>query len=114
MSDFSSEQGSEILRNLKTKPGYYNHGKRTVGDFLGDSQRNGAGATVRDRLDWGSMRMDPTDLADVTGYTFLVNGKSARENWTRTPISASSRFRSRSVKGRTRRSVPAGRRSETA
>lgn len=82
LSDFSTDRGVEILRNLKTKPGYYNHGKRTVGDFLHDSRRNGLGATTRDRLDWGSMRMDPTDLADVTGYTFLVNGKSADENWT--------------------------------
>ena len=28
------------------------------------------------------MRMDPTDLADVSGYTFLVNGKSPAQNWT--------------------------------
>ena len=24
----------------------------------------------------------PTDLADVTGYTFLVNGKGPADNWT--------------------------------
>ena len=28
------------------------------------------------------MRMDPTDLADVTGYDFLVNGKGPEDNWT--------------------------------
>ena len=30
------------------------------------------------------MRMDPTDIADVTGvtYTYLLNGKSATQNWT--------------------------------
>lgn len=28
------------------------------------------------------MRMSQTDLADVTGYTFLVNGKSPEQNWT--------------------------------
>ena len=30
------------------------------------------------------MRMDPTDIADVTGatYTYLLNGKNADENWT--------------------------------
>jgi len=28
------------------------------------------------------MHMDPTDLANVTGYRFLVNGKGPRDNWT--------------------------------
>ena len=34
------------------------------------------------RLAWDRMRMDPTDIADITGatYTYLMNGKSAREN----------------------------------
>jgi CopA family copper-resistance protein len=32
-------------------------------------------------MDWGDMRMDPTDLSDVSGYTFLVNGKSPAQNW---------------------------------
>ena len=32
-------------------------------------------------MNWGSMRMDPTDLADVTQYHFLVNGKTSEQNW---------------------------------
>lgn len=82
LSDFSEERGSTILGNLKTRPGHYNRGKRTVGDFFSDAWRDGLGSAISDRLDWGQMRMDPTDLADVTGYTFLVNGKSAAQNWT--------------------------------
>ena len=39
-------------------------------------------AIISDRLMWGEMRMDPTDLADVTGYTFLVNGRGPTDNWT--------------------------------
>ncbi len=39
-------------------------------------------AIISDRLAWGEMRMDPTDLADVTGYTFLVNGRGPTDNWT--------------------------------
>lgn len=81
-SDFTTEKATNILSNLKADSGYYNYSKRTVGDFFRDAGKNGIGATVRDRLDWGRMRMDPTDLADVTGYTFLVNGKSANANWT--------------------------------
>ena len=33
---------------------------------------------------WGAMRMNPTDLADVTGYayTYLLNGATPAANWT--------------------------------
>ncbi|MFZ2469485.1 MAG: copper resistance system multicopper oxidase [Parvibaculum sedimenti] len=82
LSDFTDERADDILRNLKADSGYYNHSKRTAGDFFRGMGKDGIGATLRDRLDWGEMRMDPTDLADVTGYTFLVNGKSASANWT--------------------------------
>ncbi|MEO9132909.1 MAG: copper resistance system multicopper oxidase, partial [Sphingomonas sp.] len=36
------------------------------------------------RVKWGAMRMDPTDIADVNGstYTFLVNGHGPADNWT--------------------------------
>src|SRR3546814_3796799 len=39
---------------------------------------------LKDRLKWGQMRMDPADIADVTGstYTFLVNGFGPYDNWT--------------------------------
>tara|TARA_R110000868_G_scaffold64845_4_gene194571 strand:- start:1712 stop:3352 length:1641 start_codon:yes stop_codon:yes gene_type:complete len=82
LSDFTTESAGEILGNLKSDSGYYNYARRTVGDFFRDAADKGLGTTLRDRLDWGDMRMDPTDLADVTGYTFLVNGKSAEANWT--------------------------------
>lgn len=82
LSDFTSEKSDAVLSNLKADSGYYNYSKRTVGDFFRDLGEKGISATLRDRLDWGEMRMDPTDLADVTGYTFLVNGKSAEANWT--------------------------------
>ncbi|MEQ1866259.1 MAG: copper resistance system multicopper oxidase [Micropepsaceae bacterium] len=81
LSDFTSEDSDEILRNLKNDAGYYNYGKRTVGDFFADVRRDGFWGAFRDRLDWGDMRMDPTDLSDVSGYTFLVNGKSPAQNW---------------------------------
>ena len=39
---------------------------------------------VADRRMWGSMRMNPTDLADVSGYayTYLLNGVTPAGNWT--------------------------------
>ncbi len=82
LSDFTTEDSSEILRNLKGNHEYYNRGRRTAGDFLRDIRDNGLGTTLKDRADWADMSMDPTDLADVAGYTFLVNGKSPAGNWT--------------------------------
>lgn len=82
LSDHSRESPGAIFRNLRAREGYYNRGQRTFIDFLRDARRDGIGATVRDRMEWGEMRMDPTDLADVTGYQFLVNGKGPGDNWT--------------------------------
>lgn len=82
LSDHTSEAPEAVLRKLKVSEGYYNNEKRTLVDFFRDASRDGFAATVRDRLDWGQMRMDATDLADVTGYQFLVNGKGPRDNWT--------------------------------
>jgi FtsP/CotA-like multicopper oxidase with cupredoxin domain len=82
LGDATPEDSDQVLRNLKADPGYYNYAKRTVGDFFSDAARDGPRAAVKDRAVWGEMRMDPTDLADVTGYTFLINGKSPAANET--------------------------------
>ncbi len=82
LSDIHPERGMRILRNLKVDPGYYNYGKRTLGDFFRDVDKKGLSAALKDRAEWGEMRMDPTDLADVTGYTYLINGHSAVANET--------------------------------
>ncbi|MFZ3033327.1 MAG: copper resistance system multicopper oxidase [Parvibaculum sp.] len=82
LSDFTTEKPETILNNLKGDSGYYNYSRRTMSDFFRDVDEKGFGATVKDRLAWGDMRMDPTDLADVSGYTFLINGKSEKANWT--------------------------------
>lgn len=81
LSDFSEENPSVILNNLKSDSGYYNYNKRTVLTFFSDIKKHGFAATLSDYLSWGEMRMDPTDLADVTKYHFLVNGKSTAQNW---------------------------------
>jgi CopA family copper-resistance protein len=80
--DLTPENSDAVLRKLKADPGYYNYSKRTIFDFFRDSKEQGFGPALRDRMAWGQMRMDPTDLADVTGYTFLVNGKAPQQNET--------------------------------
>jgi FtsP/CotA-like multicopper oxidase with cupredoxin domain len=81
LSDFTEENPNTILNNLKIDSGYYNYNKRTISTFFSDIKKNGFAASVRNYLDWNQMRMDPTDLADVTNYRFLVNGKTPEQNW---------------------------------
>lgn len=84
LSDWTDENPTTIVSNLKQQSDYYNYGRRTLGTFIADVKRDGLGATLRDRLMWGDMRMSPTDIMDVTGatYTFLINGQPPASNWT--------------------------------
>ena len=84
LSDWSFERPETIISKLKKQAGYYNFQKRTVADFARDVRGNGWSATIKNRLAWSGMRMDPTDFADVTGYTYtyLFNGHSPAANWT--------------------------------
>jgi CopA family copper-resistance protein len=84
LSDWTFEDPHTVLAKLKKMSDYYNYHRRTVVDFFEDVNRNGLGATLRDRLAWGNMRMSPTDIADVTGFTYhyLMNGLDAADNWT--------------------------------
>ena len=82
LGDATPEDADQVLRNLKSDSGYYNFAQRTAGDFFKDADQVGTSAAISDRADWGQMRMDPTDLADVTGYSFIVNGKSPEKNET--------------------------------
>jgi len=75
LSDFTEENPQTILNNLKINSGYYNYHKRTFFTFLHDIKSKGFAESWRDYRDWNEMRMDPTDLSDVTKYHFLVNGK---------------------------------------
>jgi FtsP/CotA-like multicopper oxidase with cupredoxin domain len=79
LSDHSPLHPHEIMRRLKLDPGGFNRQKQTVSGLLA-----GRDQPLRDRLEWGRMRMDPTDIGDVTGvaYTYLINGHGPADNWT--------------------------------
>jgi len=81
LSDFTEEDPETVLNNLKIDSGYYNFNKRTIFTFFSDIKNKGFSKTVRNYLDWNQMRMDPTDLSDVTNYHFLANGKTPKQNW---------------------------------
>ena len=84
LSEWTDLDPEHIYRTLKRQGNYFNFGQRTVGDFVNDVRKQGWKPTVADRRRWGQMRMDPTDLADVSGYayTYLVNGTTPAGNWT--------------------------------
>jgi CopA family copper-resistance protein len=84
LSDWTDADPEWIYATLKRQSGYFNFGKRTVGDFFADVHAAGFKAALADRRMWGEMRMDPTDLADVSGatYTYLINGATPAANWT--------------------------------
>ncbi len=79
LSDFAFMHPHEIFRKLKQQAGVFNFQKETVADLLAGQDQN-----LKDRVEWAKMRMDPTDVSDVTGsvYTFLINGHGPDDNWT--------------------------------
>ncbi|MGH8332834.1 MAG: copper resistance system multicopper oxidase [Pseudomonas sp.] len=84
LSDWTDEDPGRVMAKLKKQSDYYNHHKRTVGDFIHDVSQKGWSAAVADRKMWAEMKMNPTDLADVSGdtYTYLMNGQAPNGNWT--------------------------------
>ncbi|WP_340119298.1 copper resistance system multicopper oxidase [Pelagibius sp. 7325] len=82
LSDWHDTKPEKILANLKKQSDYYNYNQRTLLSLFDEAEEKGFDAALADRLDWGGMRMTPTDIADISGYTFLVNGKNPEQNWT--------------------------------
>ena len=84
LSDWTDENPTRVLAKLKKQSDYYNQHRRTVGDFINDVSEMGWSAAVADRKMWAVMKMSPTDLADVRGYTYtyLMNGQAPDGNWT--------------------------------
>lgn len=99
-SDWSDLDPEDIYRTLKLQSDYFNRGKRTVGDLVRDSRARGVRAAFDERRAWGAMRMQPTDLADVSGYayTYLTNGVTPAGNWTGT-FAKGERVRLRLING---------------
>ena len=84
LSDWTFRDPHRVLAVLKKQSGFFNFQQRTVGDFFREARQNGFRQTLAERQMWGRMRMDPTDILDVTGaeYTYLVNGLPPDGNWT--------------------------------
>jgi CopA family copper-resistance protein len=83
LADWSDEVPMRMLKKLKMESGYYNFNQLTVGDFFKDVSQDGWSAALAKRRMWNEMRMNPTDLADVSAYTYtyLMNGTTPSGNW---------------------------------
>ncbi len=82
LSDWTFEEPADVLMHLKKWEGYYNYQRRTMPDLFRDIASQGFLKTLENRAMWARMRMNPTDIADVTAatYTYLVNGLTPGEN----------------------------------
>ncbi|WP_309604361.1 copper resistance system multicopper oxidase [Phenylobacterium sp.] len=79
LSDYSFMHPHLLYKRMKQQTGLYNYQKQTLPGLLA-----GKDQTLQERIEWAKMRMDPTDISDVTGavLSFLVNGHGPKDNWT--------------------------------
>ncbi|PND71923.1 copper resistance system multicopper oxidase, partial [Escherichia coli] len=83
-SDWTDEDPMRVFTKLKSQSDYYNYNQPTVFDFFRDVSREGMAAAMDKRKMWNKMRMNPTDLADLSSatLTYLANGVTPAGNWT--------------------------------
>jgi len=83
-SDWTDQDPEHVFATLKRMSDYYNYQLPDAGKFVQDARAGGVGAALAKRRMWNQMRMNPTDLGDVSGatYTYLANGASPTANWT--------------------------------
>jgi len=81
LSDWTFMHPHMLFTRLKQEGGFFNRQKRTLADKMGDKPDS---LSPADAKMFAEMRMDPTDISDVTAaaYTYLINGHSPAENWT--------------------------------
>ncbi|WP_409929509.1 copper resistance system multicopper oxidase [Sulfuriflexus sp.] len=83
LSDWTDEDPMDVFARLKKMSDYYNFNQPTVKDFFRDVADKGMDVALDKRRMWNQMRMSPTDLADISAYTytFLMNGTTPAGNW---------------------------------
>ncbi|GIX39689.1 MAG: copper oxidase [Silanimonas sp.] len=84
LSDWTDEDPMRVLAKLKVQGDYYNYHQPTAIDFFRDVADMGLSRALDKRAMWNQMRMNPTDLADLSGatLTYLMNGVTPAGNWT--------------------------------
>ena len=84
LSDWTDEDPMSVFAKLKVQSDRYNFNRPTVGDFFRDVSTQGFSGALDKRQMWNQMRMNPTDLADLSAatLTYLMNGRTSAGNWT--------------------------------
>jgi CopA family copper-resistance protein len=84
LSEWTDEDPMRIFAKLKKQSDYYNFNQLTAPGFWRDVASTIFGAARDKRAMWNQMRMNPTDLADISAYTYtyLMNGTTPAGNWT--------------------------------
>lgn len=83
LSDWTDEDPMRAFSKLKVQSDVYNFNQPTFFDFTADVSKMGLRAALKKRQMWNQMRMNPTDLADLSAatLTFLMNGTTPAGNW---------------------------------
>ena len=83
LSDWTDEDPMAVFAKLKKESAYYNINQPTVADFIHDAAKEGLASAITERHMWNMMRMNRSDLADISAltYTYLVNGQTSAGNW---------------------------------
>jgi CopA family copper-resistance protein len=84
LSDWTDEDPHRVFAKLKKQSDYYNFNQPTAIDFMRDAIEEGVVSAIQKRHMWNMMRMNMTDLSDISAhtYTYLMNGTTPGGNWT--------------------------------
>ena len=84
LSDWTDEDPMTVFAKLKKQSDYYNFNQHTVVDFFRETAGEGLVSAIQKRHMWNMMRMNMTDLSDISAhtYTYLMNGTTPGGNWT--------------------------------
>lgn len=83
LSEWTDMDPERIFQRLKQQSDYFNYAQPTAPQFFRDVRAKGLSEALSMRKMWNTMRMNPTDLGDVSGaiYTYLMNGQAPAGNW---------------------------------
>jgi len=84
LSDWTDEDPMRVFSKLKVQSDVYNFNQPTVPGFMRDVSTLGLAGALNKRRMWNQMRMNPTDLGDLSAstLTYLMNGQTPAGNWT--------------------------------
>ena len=100
LSDWTDDDPMDLFRKLKVQSDVFNFNQPTVPEFFDDISNSSVSNALQRREMWNKMRMNPTDLADLSAsaMTFLMNGCAPLTNW-RGMFKAGEKVRLRFING---------------